>query len=130
MQNNLLLNLWPETVKFIAAASINNAYAPISIDGTAATVSASGNPLRQVLIQNGTDGDIMISMDGVTDHMPVFRGAFLLFDVTSNSALPAGALNVSKGVSLYAIRLTATAGGAGYTNPTTGSVFVSFLYAK
>lgn len=134
MANNLLINLVAEPVRFLAASSIDNTY-KAAANGV---LEGSEFPVRQVLVQNGTDGDVMISLGGlsvptpntINDQFPVFSGSFVLLDITTNKTDPAGQLYISTGTVAYVTQLSGASGGAGYADPTTGSVFVTFFYAK
>ena len=120
MSSNLSVRILPEQVKTETGANIG---------AGAGTYVAIGTPLaepaRLILFQNGTNGDVMISFDGVTDHMPVFLGAFVLLDVTTNRANTGGAFNIGEATQFWARNL-----GGTFTNPTTGAFFITSFYGK
>jgi hypothetical protein len=121
MASNLSVSLAPEAVRSVLGATIAaGAGAYVNVG----TVLAQ--PARLILFQNGTDGDVMVSFDGgITDHMPIFLGAFVLLDVTTNRTDTGGAFNISQG-SQFAVR---TLGGT-FTTPTTRAFFLTSFYAK
>lgn len=118
MSSNLSVRILPEAVLTETGALIAAGAGAYVAIGTPLE-----NPSRLVLFQNGTDGDVMISFDGVTDHMPVFLGAFVLLDVTTNRSNTGGAFNVGEGTQFWARNL-----GGSYTDPTTGEFFISSFY--
>ncbi len=130
MANTLILGMAIEQVQYITAGNIDATYNAMA---TLGGIVGAQHGARQVLIQNGTDGDVMISDDGVTDKAPVFKGAFILLDVTSNKTNPAGAFYMPAGTVLYVTQLNAAAEDAfagDYTDPTSGAVFATFFYGK
>src|SRR5580692_10841660 len=98
MSNGLNLRFAVEPVRYILGPSVTAAYVALGNAG----LTALQNGARQILIQNGTDGDVMISFDGVTDHFPVFLGAFVLLDITTNKNDQAGSLYLAAGTTIYA----------------------------
>lgn len=75
---------------------------------------------RLFSIQNSTNQDIYISLDGVTDHIRVATGSAKVFDISANKVRDDG-LFIPKGTVFYVKR----AGAA----PTSGSVSIEVLYA-
>lgn len=123
MASNLSVSLQPEVVRSNTGVLI------AAGEGTPGNYVNIGVPLAQpsrlILFQNGTDGAVMISFDGgITDHLPVFAGAFVLLDITTNRTDTGGAFNLAKGTQFAAKSL------AGFTPPTTGSFFITSFYAK
>lgn len=56
-----------------------------SISGSYAAVGTSLTfPARLVCITNGTDGDMLFSIDGVNDYLFVAASSFKLFDLQTN----------------------------------------------
>lgn len=118
MSSNLSVRILPEAVKSETGANIGAGAGTYVAIGT-----PLANPGRITLFQNGTDGDVMISFDGVSDHMPIFLGAFVLLDVTTNRSKTGGAFNVGEGTQFWARNL-----GGTFTTPTTGEFFISSFY--
>lgn len=113
MQTNLSVRLTPETVRSVAAASVGAGYTAIG--------TPIANPAKILLFQNGTDANVMISFDGVNDHLPVFAGAFVLLDASTNRTDPAGSCTVPANTTFYVKRIG---------TPTTGSVYLSTFYGS
>src|SRR5579863_9635540 len=65
-----------DALRSLAHGSISGTYAAV---GTPLTF-----PARLVCITNNTDGDMIFSIDGVTDQLFVASGSFKLFDLQTN----------------------------------------------
>jgi len=65
-----------DAARSLGNASITNVYQPLGIPFEHA--------MRVLTFTNGTNGDMMISFDGVTDNLPVLASTFALYDLTSN----------------------------------------------
>ncbi len=104
------IKLLPEAVRTVAAAGISGTYAGIG--------TPLANPSRIILIQNFTDEAVMISFDGITDHLPVAAEGFVLLDVTANKTATQG-FYIAEGTRFYVKEIG---------NPTTGSVYISTFY--
>lgn len=131
MTFNTKIRSWIEPVKWILGADIDNTYKPL-LD--ASDENFISNPSRTWLLQNGTDGDIMISIDGGADmHIPVFKGAATVIDLMTNKPIPGGSNTIPVGtvVSVTALSTANAAfNGAGFTDPTTGAVFLTAFYGR
>lgn len=130
MNHNLHIRFAMEPVKWLLGSDVGADYLPLA-DVNGDTLIAS--PGRQILVQNGTDGDVMISIDGITDHVPVFKGSFILLDIAANKEGPSEMFDMAKGTIIYAIQLNAAGGGDFadmYTDPTVGAVFATLIYAQ
>ena len=103
--------LYVEPVRSLAFGSITNVYAGLG--------TAIDNPTTMFLIQNLTDTEIMISFDGVDNHMPFPPHGYLLLDVSSNKTTSEG-LFLPEGQRLY-VKHTGVA-------PTVGSVYLTIFY--
>lgn len=106
----LAIKLLPEAVRSIAFGSIGGGYMGV---GTPLT-----NPSRLIIFQNFTDGDVMVSFDGITDHLPVAANGFVLLDVTANKTVSQG-FYIAEGTRFYVKEITA---------PSTGSFYISSFY--
>lgn len=80
------------------------------------------HPIRLLLMQNYTDGDVSISFDGVNDHMVLSNGAQVVLDFASDASSVAGIWSLAIGDGVYVKQLGAA--------PTTGSFYVSGAYGK
>lgn len=107
------IKLFPETVRSIAFGSVGAAYMGIG--------GAITKPIRILWLQNLTDAAIMVSWDGVNDHMPFAVNGFLTLDITANKTREDGFF-IAEGQRLYAKWL----GAAG----TVGSVYLSTLFGE
>jgi len=65
-----------EEVKTLAAGGISGAYAAVG--------SATTHRVRLIVISNATQGDMMFSIDGITDQFLVFAGLSAVIDIQSN----------------------------------------------
>jgi hypothetical protein len=106
----LSIKLLPEAVRSLAFGSISGTYAGVG--------TPLSNPSRIILIQNLTDALVMISFDGITDHLPVAADGFVLLDVTANKTVSQG-FYIAEGTRFYVKEIG---------TPTTGSVYISSFY--
>lgn len=101
-----------EELRSIGFASISASYAAIG--------TQTDNPIRLFCITNDTQGDMILSLDGVTDHFFLKAGSFKLFDVQSNMTPSIESSFVfSTGTQFFVKQVTA---------PVSGSVYVEVLY--
>lgn len=107
---SLAIRLYPEPLRSLAFGSISGTYAPI---GTPFV-----NPCRILLIQNQTDSLLVVSFDGVNDHIPLVAQGFVLFDCTTNKTVEVGAF-FAQGTQLYVKQIV---------GPTVGSIYVTTIY--
>lgn len=108
----LSIRLLPEPVRTLAFGGISGAYATV---GTPLAHAA-----RIIIFQNFTDGDLMLSFDGINDHLPIANKGFVLLDVTSNKTVVQG-FNIAQGTQFYVKQISA---------PTLGSFYISDFYGK
>ncbi len=106
----LAIKVLPEAVRSLAFGSISGTYMGV---GTPLT-----NPSRLVIFQNFTDGAMMVSFDGITDHVPVAANGFILLDITANKTVSQG-FYIAEGTRFYVKQIDA---------PTTGSFYISTFY--
>lgn len=92
------------------------------ISGSYATVGTPfANPCRLICFTNNTDGDMLFSLDGSTDHLFIPAGAFKLFDIATNHRpVNQDDLVFELGTQWYVKQSTA---------PSEGSVYIETLYA-
>lgn len=101
-----------EPLRSLAFGSISGSYAAIG--------TPTDHPVRLVCITNNTQGDMLFSLDGVTDHLFVNAGSFKLFDIQSNMTPDKeSAFVLDQGTQFYVKQLAA---------PVSGSVYVEILY--
>lgn len=101
-----------EPVREIAFGSIGAAYATI---GTPTT-----NHVRFIRLVNGTDAEVYISTDGVTDHLRLRVNESIPINLSSNKVREDG-LFLSAFTQFYAKDVAAAT--------TTGSVWIEVVYA-
>lgn len=78
------------------------------------------HPARMILCQNFTDADLMVSIDGVTDHVPIRKNGGIVYDLSANKTLSDG-LFLSEGTQFYVRQIIAS---------TRGSFYISVVYAQ
>jgi len=78
------------------------------------------HPARMILIQNFTDGDLMCSSDGITDHFPIKLYSAMGLDIATNKTSDDGFF-VEKGSRLYVKNLDV---------PTAGKIYLTVFYCK
>lgn len=108
---SLAIRYQMEPIRTLAFGSIGAGYAGIG--------TIINNPVRQFIIQNFTDVNLMFSFNGVDDHFVLAAGANFINDVTSNKTHTQG-YTVAQGIRLYVKQITAA--------PTTGEVYFSVMY--
>lgn len=91
---------------------ITSSYTPLG--------GAFAHAMRVLHFVNGTDGDMMISFDGVNDNIPVLAETFSLYDLTSDQD-GNESFRYQEGSQILIKYITA---------PTTGSFYVVAVYGK
>jgi hypothetical protein len=81
-----------EPLRSIAAASITNSYVILG--------GATTGHIRIFNVTNATNQDVLVSLDGVNDHMRIAAASFQLFDFTSNKVRDDGFF-LSQGTFFY-----------------------------
>lgn len=109
---NMAIRLYPEPLRSLAFGSIGAAYMGIG--------TPFAFPTRIFYLVNQTDALLFFSFDGVTDHLALPAGGFILLDVTANKALGGGCY-IAQGVRIYVKE-----NGI----PTSGSVYLTAFYAQ
>lgn len=69
----------PEAVREIAFGALTTAFQPLG--------AAVNGFLRYIFLDNGTDTDMYLSLDGFTDHFRVRPGQAQVFDLKTNDIL-------------------------------------------
>jgi hypothetical protein len=108
---SLAIRCMAEPVRELAFGALGVAYMPV---GTQMT-----RPIRILVFQNTTDTAVMISFDGVDDHLPLVPNGYMILDLTSNKTIPQGFF-FAEGQTVFAKQIGAI--------PTSGSVYVSAFY--
>ena len=80
---------------------------------------ALDHPARMILFQNFTNGDLMISDDGVNDKFPIASGSFILYDFTANASGLNGGWYYAEGTRFFARYLE---------DPTDGDMYMTVFY--
>jgi hypothetical protein len=101
------------------------AFGSISAASYAAVGVPFANPIRILKISNTTDIDVFISFDGeLANSMDVVvPNGFVLYDLSTNKADQAGALEIPSGSTVYVKRI-------GLVVPTSGNIYVTAIYAS
>jgi hypothetical protein len=102
-----------EAIKSVAFGGIGAAYA---------LVGTTLHPIRWYKMDNLTDAGVLISFDGVTDHIVLPRYSFLIKDCDSNKIKEDG-WELAQGTGIYVKRLAAG------TAPTVFGFYISCAYA-
>ena len=108
----LAVRMYPEVMRTLDYKSISGTYAGIG--------TPLENPSLQLIVQNLTDQSIVLSWDGIDDHLILASGCAWDSDNTSNRAREQG-LYIPQGQRFYA-RLE------GMTSPTSGAVYLTTFY--
>lgn len=113
-----------EPIKWLGGAAINGTFQPLADE--------SGNTLikhviRQFYIDNDTDGYVMVSFDGLSQHIRLAPGVKWMDDVATNRLGEPNEFALPINYSVYVAQTGANFPGD--TNPTTGFVTLSCFYA-
>lgn len=101
-----------EALRTLAFGSIGASYTAVG--------SATTGHARLINLVNSTNQDIIISLDGVTDHIRLYSGSFQLFDFSSNKVKDDGFF-IPQGTIFYAKH----SGVA----PTSGNIWIEVIVA-
>ena len=101
------------------------AFGSISDASYTAVGASFANPIRILKISNTTDINVFISFDGVLSNAMdvVVPNGFVLYDLSTNKASQAGALEIPSGSTVYVKRI-------GATTATIGDIYVTAIYAS
>jgi len=103
-----------DSLRTLGFASITAIYQPLG--------TAISHNWREWKLTNATNGNMLISFDGINDNMFVPANSFTLFDITTNS-------NQSSSVGMMMSRGTQFL--IKYSSiPTSGSVYLEGIYEK
>ena len=102
-----------EPLRSLAFGSISASYTQIG--------TPTDHPVRLICITNASQGDMLFSLDGITDHLFLHAGSFKLFDIQSNmSPEKESDFVFDKGTRFYVKQVDA---------PVSGAVYVEVLYS-
>jgi hypothetical protein len=107
----LAIKLLPEALRSLAFGSISGTYAGVG--------TPLANPSRLIMFQNTTDALLIVSFDGITDHLPVPANGFVLLDVTANKTVSQG-FYIAEGTRFYVKEQSAP--------PSSGNFYISSFY--
>ena len=103
----------PDTLRSIAFGSITNSYQALGV--------ATTQPTRIFRIINATDGDMLISLDGVNDMFFVPASSFVLYDLTTNREKNGEIFAFQAGTQFY-IKYSSA--------PSKSGVYIEIIYAR
>lgn len=107
MNYGLAINLYPEPLRSVSFSSLSGTYIGIG--------AAFAHPIRILHITNLTDVTVLLSLDGITDHLVTPSNSFILLDLTANKTLDQGSY-IAQGSRIYVKEIGI---------PTTGDVYVA-----
>ena len=99
-----------DEIKSLGFAGISGSYAVVG--------SATTKRVRGICFTNDTEGSVMFSLDGVTDHVFTKGGSFKLWDTTANMNPKDDNYVIPIGTQFYVKQLEA---------PVSGSVYIECL---
>lgn len=102
-----------DPIRTLAEGSITTSYVAV---GTPFT-----NPVRLICITNNTDGDMLFSIDGTTNHLFLPKGTFKLFDLNTNRTTQSQFWILPAGTQFYV---------KSSTSPSTGAVYIECLWGQ
>lgn len=122
--------MWSQLVSFdvlrsLAYGSITSSYAalgdPFSTPAvsTPSTIAKYAICPRIIVFTNNTNGDMLISDDGINDKLFIPKNSFKLFDLTTNKGGVDGLWSIAAGTQFY-VKYSSAA--------TSGAVYIEALY--
>ena len=105
MADLLAVRFAAEPIRSLAFGSISTAYAGIGTEMT--------RPIRMMHMVNTTDQVLMLSFDGIEDHIIIPSNGYYIYDITTNKTSEQG-FYLAQGERLYVrdIGVACTLGGA------------------
>lgn len=101
-----------DSVRSVAFGSITASYVALG--------TAFSHEMRILHFINNTNGDVMLSFDGVNDNIPVIANTFSLYDFTSDQDANEK-LRIQSGSQIYIKYIGA---------PSTGTFYLAAVYGK
>lgn len=111
-----------EEIKYLLGTAVTGAYQALA-DSTTNTLL--NHVTRQIVLVNDTDGVILVSFDGITDHVRLDTGQGLLLDVASNRMGESDEFALAINSSVY----VKDSNLGTDTGPTSGIITLSSFYA-
>lgn len=97
----------------------------VAFGGISGTYAAIGTPtagnVRLYSLKNDTNEDLIISMDGTTDHIFMGANSFMIVDLSANKVRDDG-LFIAQGTQFYVKEATST--------PSSGALYMEILVAE
>lgn len=112
MSTSISIRLGVEPLRSLGFASIGASYMGVG--------SALENPARMVEVNNLTDADLFLSLDGVDDHFIIAAKTAKIYDITANKTREDGFF-MEKGDRLY-VRESET--------PTEKAIYFSVIHGE
>lgn len=102
-----------EALRSVAFGSVTSSYAALG--------DPTSDAIRLVAFNNGTNQNILVSLDGVTNHFRIVGNGFKLLDLTTNRVRDDG-LFIAKGTTFY-IKDEGS-------SPSSGSFWIEAIYSQ
>ena len=102
-------------------SQVTNSYQAFGFNTTPLVPAPFTHAMRVLHFVNNTNGDLLISFDGINDNVPLLADSFALYDLTSDQDYDERFRYVN-GTQLYIKYITAP------TTPTDGAVYVVAIY--
>jgi hypothetical protein len=106
-----------ETLRSASAAAITT-----GATGFVPVGSATGVPANQIYLVNLTNAFLVVSLDGINDHIPMPAGSNFFVDIASNKSNPTSTLMMASNTQIWVAY-------EGVANPTVGEFYASVFYA-
>jgi len=103
--------VWDQ-VRAIAYGSITATYQPLLTDSS--NIGPFQYPMRLIHLINSTNGIMMVSFDGINDHVPVLAGTGVIYDITSDEDSNES-LRMAQNTQVWVKYVTAPTSGGGPT---------------
>lgn len=107
-----------DQIRSIVLASITNAYQPLL---TATSQGPFLYPMRLLHFVNNTNGDMMVSFDGVIDNVIITANTGVIYDITSDEDYPES-FRMSANTQVYVKYISAP------TTPTDGAFYLACMF--
>ena len=104
-----------DVLRSLAFASITNSYVALGVP--------FDHAMRLIHFINNTDGDMLVSFDGINDNTIILAESFALYDLTAQQDI-AEHFRYQNGTQLFVKYVTAP------TGPVTGAFYACCVYGK
>lgn len=102
-----------DNIRSLAFGGISGSYAVVG--------SVFAHNARIVILNNGTNGDVLFTTNNTVDQIFVPQGSHVILDLTANRDSQSTVLALATGTQFYVKQVTA---------PSSGSVYISVVYGK